>query len=103
MLLGEGRYGSGKASWTTALILMPFLDETESFKRVGLWNSSVRGQSKLWVGAKKEENCYYRLETVDRNSTEIDGYSSFGFYGCRYSIARHFNIRSTFADRSMWA
>jgi hypothetical protein len=53
MLLGEGRYGSGKASWTTALILMPFLDETESFKRVGFWNSSVRGQSKLWVGAKK--------------------------------------------------
>jgi hypothetical protein len=52
MLLGEGRDGSGKMTRTTALILMPSLDETESFKRVGFWTSSVKGASKLWLGAK---------------------------------------------------
>jgi hypothetical protein len=52
MLLGEGRDGPGKMTRTTALILVPSLDEAESFKRVGFWTSSVKGASKLWLGAK---------------------------------------------------
>jgi hypothetical protein len=53
MLLGEGRDGSGKMNRTTALILMPLLNKTDTYQRVGFWTSSVKGASKLWVGAKK--------------------------------------------------
>jgi hypothetical protein len=52
MLLGEGRDGSGKMTRTTALILMPTLNETDTYKRVGFWTSSVKAASKLWLSTK---------------------------------------------------
>ncbi|KAG0649496.1 hypothetical protein D0Z07_4316 [Hyphodiscus hymeniophilus] len=52
MLLGEGRDGEGKMTRTVALILLPLIDRPETFQRVGIWESSVKASSKLWVGSK---------------------------------------------------
>lgn len=53
MLLGDGRDGAGKMTRTTALVLMPVLGEVDVFRRAGYWHVSVKGASKLWVGAGK--------------------------------------------------
>lgn len=49
MLLGEGRDGVGKMSRTVGLILTSKSEET--FERIGLYTSVMKGLSKLWVGA----------------------------------------------------
>ena len=50
-LLGEGKEGAGKMMRTTALVLMQASGEDEdTFTRIGLWKTSVKGASKLWIG-----------------------------------------------------
>ena len=48
MLLGEGQCGSGKMMKTVALLLESANDD--NFRRIGLYECSVRGTSKLWMG-----------------------------------------------------
>jgi hypothetical protein len=45
MLLGSGPDGGGRMTRTTALVLMPVGD---NFKRVGYWQSTYKGASKIW-------------------------------------------------------
>jgi len=56
LLLGEGRYGVGKMMRTTALVIMQESGEDEdTFTRIGLWRSSVKGASKHWVRRDTDE------------------------------------------------
>jgi hypothetical protein len=49
MLLGEGQCGSGKMMKTVALLVESANDD--AFRRIGLYECSVKGASKLWMGA----------------------------------------------------
>jgi len=49
LLLGEGKSGSGKMMKTVALVMLRTKD-TDQFQRIGLWESTVKGASKIWVG-----------------------------------------------------
>jgi hypothetical protein len=57
LLLGEGKFGAGKMMKTTALILMPVSGQADdTFQRIGLWESSIKGTSKLWASPKNKRS-----------------------------------------------
>lgn len=53
MLLGEGKCGSGKMMKTIGLLIMEVEDPPGAFSRIGLYESHVKGTSRLWVGPEK--------------------------------------------------
>lgn len=53
LLLGEGKSGSGKMMKTIGLLIMEVEDTPGALSRIGLYESSVKGTSKLWVGTEK--------------------------------------------------
>lgn len=53
MLLGEGKSGSGKMMKTIGLLIMEVEHPQGAFSRIGLYESYVKGTSKLWVGREK--------------------------------------------------
>jgi hypothetical protein len=53
MLLGEGKSGSGKQMKTIGLLVMEAQGTPDAYSRIGLYESYVKGTSKLWVGPEK--------------------------------------------------
>jgi hypothetical protein len=55
MLLGEGKSGSGKQMKTIGLLVMEAQGTPDAYSRIGLYESYVKGTSKLWVGPEKRK------------------------------------------------
>ena len=55
MLLGEGKSGSGKQMKTIGLLIMEAQGTPGAYSRIGLYESYVKGTSKLWAGLEKRK------------------------------------------------